>query len=148
LRRPLVLAGVLLLAGCGDDAAVSGGGGDRPQLVVSAAAALEPPLSACAEDFEDATLTLRFGGADALAAEIRGEEPVDVLATGSKPARALAQAGKLSQPVVFAKRQAATYAAGVVRRSERPDAAEAFVDDLLAGGCHDALVAAGFDEPR
>jgi molybdate transport system substrate-binding protein len=41
----------------------------------------------------------------------------------------------------------ATYAAGVVAASERPDAAEAFVDDLLAGGCHEALLAAGFGEP-
>jgi molybdate transport system substrate-binding protein len=41
----------------------------------------------------------------------------------------------------------ATYAAGVVAGSEQPEAAEAFVDDLLAGGCHDALIAAGFGEP-
>jgi len=41
----------------------------------------------------------------------------------------------------------ATYAAGVVRSTGQPAAAEAFVDDLLAGGCHDALVAAGFGEP-
>ena len=41
----------------------------------------------------------------------------------------------------------ATYGAGVVEAAEQPDAAEAFVDDLLAGGCHDALLAAGFGEP-
>jgi molybdate transport system substrate-binding protein len=41
----------------------------------------------------------------------------------------------------------ATYAAGVVSASEQPEAAEAFVDDLLAGACHDALVEAGFGEP-
>jgi molybdate transport system substrate-binding protein len=41
----------------------------------------------------------------------------------------------------------ATYGVGVVKASEQPDAAEAFVDDLLAGGCHDALLAAGFGEP-
>jgi molybdate transport system substrate-binding protein len=41
----------------------------------------------------------------------------------------------------------ATYAAGVVAAAKQPDAAEAFVDDLLAGGCHDALLAAGFGEP-
>jgi molybdate transport system substrate-binding protein len=40
-----------------------------------------------------------------------------------------------------------TYAAGVVKAARRPDAAEAFVDDLLAGGCHEALLAAGFGEP-
>jgi molybdate transport system substrate-binding protein len=41
----------------------------------------------------------------------------------------------------------ATYAAGVVTAAREPEAAEAFVDDLLAGGCHDALIAAGFTEP-
>jgi len=41
----------------------------------------------------------------------------------------------------------ATYAAGVVAAAKQPEAAEAFVDDLLAGGCHDALIAAGFAEP-
>jgi molybdate transport system substrate-binding protein len=41
----------------------------------------------------------------------------------------------------------ATYAAGVVTAAREPDAAEAFVDDLLGGGCHDALIAAGFGEP-
>jgi molybdate transport system substrate-binding protein len=41
----------------------------------------------------------------------------------------------------------ATYAAGVVKAAKEPEAAEAFVDGLLAGGCHDALTAAGFTEP-
>ena len=41
----------------------------------------------------------------------------------------------------------ATYGAGVVKAGKHPDAAEAFVDDLLAGGCHSALLAAGFGEP-
>jgi molybdate transport system substrate-binding protein len=41
----------------------------------------------------------------------------------------------------------ATYAAGVVKAAREPEAADAFVDDLLAGGCHDALIAAGFGEP-
>jgi molybdate transport system substrate-binding protein len=41
----------------------------------------------------------------------------------------------------------ATYAAGVVKGAREPEAAEAFVDDLLAGDCHDALIAAGFGEP-
>jgi molybdate transport system substrate-binding protein len=40
----------------------------------------------------------------------------------------------------------ATYGAGVVKGSDEPEAAEAFVDDLLAGGCHEALVAAGFGQ--
>jgi molybdate transport system substrate-binding protein len=41
----------------------------------------------------------------------------------------------------------ATYSAGVVKAAREPEAAEAFVDGLLAGGCHDALLAAGFTEP-
>jgi molybdate transport system substrate-binding protein len=41
----------------------------------------------------------------------------------------------------------ATYGAGVVEAAEQPDAAEAFVDDLAAGGCHEALLEAGFGEP-
>jgi molybdate transport system substrate-binding protein len=40
----------------------------------------------------------------------------------------------------------ATYGAGVVAGTDEPEAAEAFVDDLLAGGCHEALKAAGFGE--
>jgi molybdate transport system substrate-binding protein len=39
------------------------------------------------------------------------------------------------------------YGAGVVAATDQPEAAEAFVDDLLAGGCHDALIEAGFGEP-
>ena len=148
MRQLLVLAGVLLLAGCGDDASLSGADGDRPQLVVAAATTLEQPLAACAEDFPDARLTFRFAASDELAAEIRDDMPADVLAAASKPVQVLSRAGKLRQPVAFATRRAATYAAGVVTRSERPDAAEAFVDDLLAGRCHDALLAAGFGEPR
>jgi molybdate transport system substrate-binding protein len=41
----------------------------------------------------------------------------------------------------------ATYGAGVVTAAREPEAAEAFVDDLLGGGCHEALIAAGFTEP-
>jgi molybdate transport system substrate-binding protein len=41
----------------------------------------------------------------------------------------------------------ASYGAGVVAAAEEPDAAEAFVDDLAAGGCHAALLEAGFGEP-
>jgi molybdate transport system substrate-binding protein len=41
----------------------------------------------------------------------------------------------------------ATYAAGVVKAARQPEAAEAFVDGLLSGGCHDALIAAGFTAP-
>jgi molybdate transport system substrate-binding protein len=41
----------------------------------------------------------------------------------------------------------ATYGAGVVKATKQHDAAEGFVDDLLSGGCHKALIDAGFGEP-
>jgi molybdate transport system substrate-binding protein len=41
----------------------------------------------------------------------------------------------------------ATYAAGVVSASKQQDAAKAFVDDLVSGDCHQALLDAGFGEP-
>ena len=62
----------------------------------------------------------------------------DVNATGGK-LKAIELPGDLDAT--------ATYAAGVVAAAREPEAAEAFVDDLLAGGCHDALIAAGFAEP-
>jgi molybdate transport system substrate-binding protein len=253
MRRLLALAGVLVLAGCGDDGAVSGGGDpDRPRLVVSAASSLKDALSACGKDYPDATLRFQFAGSDELAAQIRQGVPVDVFAAANTVLpEALAQERKLEQPVVFATNRlvlavpagdarvdslealerpgvklvigaegvpvgdytravlerlgaarsaavlatvrsnepdvrgivgklaqgaadagfvyatdveaasgelraielparlkpTATYGAGVVAKARQPDAAEAFVDDLLAGGCHDALLAAGFGEP-
>jgi molybdate transport system substrate-binding protein len=39
------------------------------------------------------------------------------------------------------------YAAGVVKGTKQPAAAQAFVDDLREGNCHDALLTAGFGEP-
>ena len=252
MRRLLVLAGLLALAGCGDGAAVSGGGGEKPQIVVSAASSMKEALSACAKDFPDATVRVQFAGSDELAAQIRQGVPVDVFASANtKLPDELAAEGKLQKPVVFATNQlvlavpadgakvdslealerpgvtlvigaegvpvgdytravlerlgaerredvlanvrsnepdvkgivgkliqgaadagfvyasdveasggelraielpaklepTATYGAGVVEAAKQPDAAEAFVDDLLAGGCHDALLAAGFGEP-
>jgi molybdate transport system substrate-binding protein len=41
----------------------------------------------------------------------------------------------------------AAYGAGVVRASKHADQARAFVADLERGGCHHALIAAGFAEP-
>ncbi|HKH16392.1 MAG TPA: molybdate ABC transporter substrate-binding protein [Solirubrobacteraceae bacterium] len=252
MRRLLALAGLLALAACGDDAAVSGGGGDKPQLVVSAASSMKEALAACARDFPAATVRLQFGGSDELAAQIRQGVPVDVFAAANtKLPDALAREGRLEQPVVFATNQlvlavpaegghvdslealerpgvtlalgaegvpvgdyaravvqrlgpgrseavlanvrsnepdvkgivgkltqgavdagfvyasdveatkgelraielparlepTATYGAGVVEAAKQPDAAEAFVDDLVAGGCHESLLAAGFGEP-
>jgi molybdate transport system substrate-binding protein len=251
MRRLLALAALLALACCADDAAVSGDG-DKPQLVVSAASSMKEALTACAKGFPDASVRLQFAGSDELAAQIRQGVPVDVFAAANtKLPDALAQEGKLEQPVTFATNQlvlavpadgakvdslaaleqpgvtlvigaegvpvgdytrgvlerlgaarskavlanvrsnepdvkgivgkltqgaadagfvyasdvkasggelraielpaelepTATYGAGVVKAAKQPDAAEAFVDDLLAGGCHSALLAAGFGEP-
>jgi molybdate transport system substrate-binding protein len=42
---------------------------------------------------------------------------------------------------------AIAYAAGVVKGTGEPAVAQAFVDDLREGHCHDALLTAGFGEP-
>jgi molybdate transport system substrate-binding protein len=253
MRRVVVRACLFaaLHAGCGDDATVSGGG-DKPEIVVSAASSLKEALTACAEDFPEATVRLQFGGSDELAAQIRQGVPVDVFASAdTRLPGALADEGKLRDPVAFASNRlvlavpaedgeveslealegedvtlvvgaegvpvgdytravlarlgtdrskavlanvrsnepdvkgivgkltqgaadagfvyasdveasggklraielpselkpTATYGAGVVEAAKQPDAGEAFVDDLLAGGCHEALLAAGFGEP-
>jgi molybdate transport system substrate-binding protein len=97
-----MLAGLLALAGCGDDAEVSGGGG-KPQLVVSAASSMKEALAACAPDFPDATVRLQFAGSDELAAQIRQGVPVDVFAAANTQLpEALAREGKLQEPVTFA----------------------------------------------
>jgi molybdate transport system substrate-binding protein len=102
------LAGLALLAGCGDDEDESGGGGGaaKPQLVVSAAASMKEALTACAPDFADATVKLQFAGSDELAAQIRQGVPVDVFAAANtKLPDELAAEGKLEQPVEFASNQ-------------------------------------------
>ncbi len=40
-----------------------------------------------------------------------------------------------------------TYAAGVVRGAKEPELARRFVDELVEGGCADALAEAGFGAP-
>ena len=42
----------------------------------------------------------------------------------------------------------AAYGAGVVKGARQPEAAQAFVEGLVEGECADALLAAGFGEPR
>jgi molybdate transport system substrate-binding protein len=104
VRRLALLAGLVLLAGCGDDG--SGGGGERPALVVSAAASMKEALTSCAPKFGDATVKLQFAGSDELAAQIRQGVPVDVFASANtKLPDALASEGKLDTPVGFASNQ-------------------------------------------
>jgi molybdate transport system substrate-binding protein len=96
---------------------------------------------------------------NAILGNVRSNEP-DVKGVVGKLTQAAADAGfvyvtdvqatggKLDAIDLPARLDAtATYAAGVVKAAREPEAAEAFVDDLLSGGCHDALIAAGFTEP-
>ena len=102
----LAVAGLLVLAGCGDASDVSGSGGDRPQLVVSAASSMKEALTACAKDFPEATVKLQFAGSDELAAQIRQGMPVDVFAAANtKLPDELNKEGKLGDPVTFATSQ-------------------------------------------
>jgi molybdate transport system substrate-binding protein len=247
-RHALILAAVLPLvaaAGCGDDDEDAAGSG-ASQLTVSAAASLQAALTECAPDAK-----LQFAGSDELAAQIRQDAPVDVLAAANtKIPDELAGEGKLDAPVEFASNQlvlavpadsdiqglddlegsgiklvigaegvpvgdytrtvlgnlppeqgeailanvrseepdvkgvvgkltqgaadagfvyatdveaagedlraielpadlepVATYGAGVVAASEHKDDAQTFVDGLVDGACHDALLEAGFGEP-
>jgi molybdate transport system substrate-binding protein len=94
----------------------------------------------------------------AILANVRSDEPdvkgvVGKLTQGAADAGFVyvtdvnATAGKLKAIDLPAGLDAtATYAAGAVKGAEQP-AAESFVDDLRAGSCHDALLAAGFTEP-
>ncbi len=96
---------------------------------------------------------------EAILANVRSNEP-DVKGIVGKLAQGAADAGFVYASDVKASggelraielaaelEPTATYGAGVVEAAKQPDAAEAFVDDLLAGGCHEALLAAGFGEP-
>ena len=96
---------------------------------------------------------------DAILANVRSNEP-DVKGVVGKLTQGAADAGFVYVTDVKAtagKLEAielpgdldttATYAAGVVKGTRRPAAAESFVDDLLAASCHDSLLAAGFTEP-
>jgi len=86
---------LLAFGGCG-------AGGERP-LIVSAAASLSGPLTACSRDFAGADVRLSFAGSDALAAQIRQGVRPDVYAAADTalPER-LAAEGLLRDPVAFA----------------------------------------------
>jgi molybdate transport system substrate-binding protein len=99
MRPALALAAalpLLVVAGCGDDDEPQASGGSG--LTVSAAASLQEALTTCAPGAR-----LQFAGSDELAAQIRRGAPVDVLAAAStKVPDALAQEGKLEDPIEFA----------------------------------------------
>jgi molybdate transport system substrate-binding protein len=111
-------------------------------------------------DYTRAVLArLGAGRSEAVLANVRSNEP-DVKGIVGKLVQGAADAGFVYASDVEASggelraielpaelEPTATYGAGVVAAAKQPDAAEGFVDDLLAGGCHDALLAAGFGEP-
>jgi molybdate transport system substrate-binding protein len=99
-----------------------------------------------------------IAGVGGAGANIRSEEP-DVAGVVGKLTQGVANAGfiyasdlkaagdRLREiPLPADVQQPLEYGAGVVKGSDEPEAAEAFVDDLLAGRCHEALKAAGFGE--
>jgi molybdate transport system substrate-binding protein len=96
---------------------------------------------------------------EAILANVRSEEP-DVKGVVGKLTQGAADAGFVYATDVKAAGDdlraielpaeldpVATYGAGVVSASERRDDAQAFVDGLAGGACHDALLRAGFGEP-
>jgi molybdate transport system substrate-binding protein len=98
--RWLVLAVALLAVGCGGDEPAAG---ERPRLIVSAAASLTDPLTACSREFEGADVRLSFGGSDELAAQIRqGVRPDVFAAANTRLPEELASEDLLETPVEFA----------------------------------------------
>jgi molybdate transport system substrate-binding protein len=96
----LLVAGVLALAGCGDD---GGTGGGKPALTVSAATSLKTALTNYGDKYDDATVRYSFAGSDELAAQIRqGVKPDVYAAANTKLPEQLFEEGLVEQPQVFA----------------------------------------------
>jgi molybdate transport system substrate-binding protein len=96
MRRAALAAAAAAVAGCA-------GGGAEGELVVSAAASLRAPLTACTDDAEEPRIRLQFAGSDELAAQIRqGVRPHVYAAADTKLPEQLAADGLLERPVTFA----------------------------------------------
>jgi molybdate transport system substrate-binding protein len=94
-----MLIALVALAGCGGDSGDDG----KPELVVFAAASLEPAFEEYAKDFHDADVTYSFAGSDDLAAQIRQGVVPDVYAAANTDLpEQLAKDGLLQEPRVFA----------------------------------------------
>ena len=100
-----------------------------------------------------------MGERRAILANVRSSEP-DVKGVVGKLVQGAADAGFVYRSDVEASggeleaielddelKPAVAYAAGVVKGTKEPAAAQAFLDDLSEGNCHDALLTAGFAEP-
>jgi molybdate transport system substrate-binding protein len=124
VRLAPALAALALLAGCGED---------RPRLIVSAAASLAGPLTACSREFAGAAVRLSFAGSDELAAQIRqGVKPDVYVAANTRLPEELHEAGLLSRPVEFATN---TFVLAVPSGSE--------IDSVDALAREDAAIAIG-----
>jgi molybdate transport system substrate-binding protein len=120
-----VLAVALLAAGCGGDEPAAD---ESPRLIVSAAASLTDPLTACSREFEGADVRLSFGGSDELAAQIRqGVRPDVFAAANTRLPEELASEDLLETPVEFATNELVMALPPDEREIER-------VEDLAAPG--------------
>jgi len=129
-RAAILLAGLALLAGCGDDEneAPANEGGSDAELIVSAAASLTDALTGCSKDFEGATVRLSFAGSDELAAQIRqGVKPDVYAAANTTLPDELNAEGLLQEPVEFVTNE-------VVIAVPAQDAKVASLDDLAQPG--------------
>jgi molybdate transport system substrate-binding protein len=103
----------------------------------------------------------RLGGAErrAILANVRSSEP-EVKGVVGKLVQGAADAGVVYRTDVDATdgelraielpedlQPIVAYAAGVVKGTRQPAAAQAFLDDLGEGNCHDALLTGGFGDP-
>jgi molybdate transport system substrate-binding protein len=106
-----LLAGALLLTGCGHPASRSGG--VNRTAVVFAAASLTESFTTIAHRFEakhpGVHVKLNFAGSDTLAASINAGAPVDVFAAASPKTLALVTTARhgSGQPVTFARNRLA-----------------------------------------
>lgn len=128
--RGAVLTSALLLlasAGCGDDSDATAEGGEG-ELIVSAAASLEPAFTAYAEA-AGIEAKQSFAGSDDLAAQIRqGVRPDLYAAANTSLPEELHADGLVGEPVVFATNQL------VLAVPAGSDAGIDSVDDLAAEG--------------
>jgi len=119
-----LLAGALLLAGCGEQ---RGGDTGAKRVIVSAAASLSEALASCQQKIGGVEPKLSFAGSDELAAQIRqGVKPDVYLAANTKLPAALRSEGLLGDPIEFATNELVL----AIPADSRIDA----IDDLTRSG--------------
>jgi molybdate transport system substrate-binding protein len=101
LAATALLAATVLAGGCGGSGDETDDG--RPEIVVFAAASLEPAFEKYADQFEPADVKFSFAGSDDLAAQIRQGVIPDVYAAANTDLpKELAKDGLLQEPRTFA----------------------------------------------